>query len=315
MQRLGITRPSAPAGSAAARLAPADGHAAGNGHANGHAQAPAAAARTGVDPGDWKVLLAAVTTRLQQIGATAGATNRQACRALLECAQALEQLHATLVDEAGGQRQLQLELFDLRMALAMASSTVADLRDGERRARHDAQHDALTGLPNRRHFRDRLQQALATPSRAGTTLAVLYIDLDEFKPINDLHGHATGDELLRIVASRLARAVRAEDMVSRLGGDEFACLIADMPDPAGLEMLARKLIEIVAAPVALGPLELRVCPSIGIAVSPDDAVAADALLRRADAAMYRAKRTRTGLARFDLLVDDPERISVPSERA
>ncbi|WP_298829591.1 GGDEF domain-containing protein [uncultured Piscinibacter sp.] len=287
----------------------------GNGNGHDHGAAPAAAGRYGVALSDWQALLDAVTARLQHIGGTASGADAQAAGALLECAQALGQLHATLATQDGRRRRLELELFDARMALTLAQSTLADLRDGERRARHEAQHDALTALPNRQHFREHLQEALATPARRRATLAVLYIDLDDFKPVNDLHGHATGDELLRIVATRLARAVRAEDMVSRLGGDEFACLIADMPDPAGLDALARKLIAIVSEPVTLGTLELRVQPSIGIAVSPLDASSADALLRRADAAMYRAKRTKTGVARFDLLIDDPNLISVPSEPA
>lgn len=286
-----------------------------NGNGHGPGQAAAAAGPAGVALADWRTLLDAVTARLQQIGGTASGMHAQAAGALLECAQALGQLHATLATEDGRRHRLELELFDARMALALAQSALDGLRDGERRARHEAQHDALTALPNRAHFRERLQQALTAPARQRATLAVLYIDLDDFKPVNDLHGHATGDELLRIVATRLARAVRAEDMVSRLGGDEFACLIADMPDPAGLDALARKLIEIVSAPVTLGTLELRVRPSIGIAVSPMDASSADALLRRADAAMYRAKRTKTGVARFDLLIDDPNRVSVPSEPA
>jgi diguanylate cyclase len=309
MHTHGLSRSFAVVGPPAAVPAPADGI--GNGLGRPHASAGPA----GVVLADRHSLLAAVAARLQQIGSTATGANLSAAADLLECAQALGQLHATLATEDGRLHRLELELFDARMALALAESALAGVRDGERRARHEAQHDALTSLPNRQHFRERLQQALAAPSSQRATLAVLYIDLDDFKPVNDLHGHATGGELLRIIATRLTRALRAEDMVSRLGGDEFACLVADMPDPAGLDALARKLIAIVSAPVRLGALDLRVRPSIGIAVSPLDADGADALLSRADAAMYRAKRTKTGVARFDLLIDDPNRISVPSEPA
>lgn len=315
MNTPGLKRPLAVVSPPASMSTPANGtgHGPGNGH--GREQAAAGAGPAAVALADWQVMLDAVTARLQQIGGTARGVHAQAAGALLECARALGQLHTMLATEDGRRHRLELELFDAQVALAKARSALDGLRDGERRARHDAQHDALTALPNRAHFRERLQHALAGPSRERATMAVLYIDLDDFKPVNDLHGHATGDELLRIVATRLARAVRAEDMVSRLGGDEFACLIADMPDPAGLEALARKLIEIVAAPVTLGTLELRVQPSIGIAVSPMTAIGADALLRRADAAMYRAKRTKAGVARFDLLIDDPNRVSVPSAPA
>lgn len=274
----------------------------GNGHAHG-------------DQADWKELLDAVTVRLQEIRGEVDGSHREASASLLACAEALDQVHAILLGEAGSQRQLQFELFDLRMGLAKANSALAGMRREARLARHEAEHDALTRLPNRHHFRDRLQKALDPSSGPRGSLAVLYLDLDDFKPVNDLHGHAVGDELLRIVATRLARAVRAEDMVSRLGGDEFACLLADLPDPPGLDSLARKLVDIIAAPVALGGLELRVHPSIGIAVSPQDASSADTLLRCADAAMYRAKRTRTGVARFDPMIDDPNRVSIPSTDA
>ncbi len=283
----------------------------GNGNGHDHGPARAAAGPAGAAPADWQALLAAVTARLQQFGSAASSMGPPGTDALLECAQALGQLHAALAAEDRHRHRLERELLDARMALALAESALDGLRDRERRARHEAQHDALTALPNRQHFRERLQQAMAASAEQPATLAVLYIDLDDFKPVNDLHGHAAGDELLRIVATRLTRAVRAKDMISRLGGDEFACLIADMPDPAGLDALAWKLNDIVSAPITLGALELRVRPSIGIAVSPLDASTADVLLRRADAAMYRAKRTKMGVARFDRLIDDPDRVRVP----
>lgn len=304
MQTHGAPPVLAVVGRASAPPGPAPSNADGNGLDDG--QGPAAGGEAAAPGADWQARLGSVATRLADIGSAASAANLQTAGALMECVEALGQLHAALVADDDRRHRLERELRDARMALA-------GLRDGERRARHEALHDALTSLPNRQHFRDRLQQALATPSGPNVSLAVLYIDLDDFKPVNDQHGHATGDELLRIVATRLMRAVRAEDMASRLGGDEFACLIADMPDPAGLEALARKLIAVVSAPVTLGALELQVQPSIGIAVSPLDASSADGLLRRADAAMYRAKRTKTGVARFDLLIDDPNRVSAPSE--
>jgi diguanylate cyclase len=125
---------------------------------------------------------------------------------------------------------------------------------------------------------------------------VLYLDLDDFKPINDLHGHAGGDEVLRIVAMRLTRAVRAGDVISRLGGDEFACLVADRLDREQLTRLARKLFDAVSAPLMVVELRLTVTPSIGIATHQGDAARPDGLVRRADAAMYRAKRTQCGIA-------------------
>ena len=183
----------------------------------------------------------------------------------------------------------------------LSRAELAGTRDGERRARHLALHDGLTSLPNRRFFRERLDHALSQVAPQRPAIAVLYLDLDGFKPINDAHGHATGDELLKIVAARLARAVRAGDMVGRLGGDEFACLLADSLNREQLTQLANKLVDAVSAPLQVGPLKLTVRPSIGIAICPTDGITAEALLNSADAAMYRAKRHNCGFAFFDQL--------------
>lgn len=215
---------------------------------------------------------------------------------VLDCVDALDQLHAELRQELGRRQLLELEVFDAQAALAQARAELAGTQAGERQARHLAAHDALTSLPNRSRFSERLEQALGPQRPVHGRVAVLYIDLDGFKPINDEHGHAVGDEVLRIVAMRMTRAVRADDMVSRLGGDEFACLVTDRLDRAQLVRLAGKLFDAIAAPLSLGDLRVAVSPSIGIAVCPDDGDAAADLLRRADAAMYRAKRMRSGFA-------------------
>ncbi|QPF74519.1 GGDEF domain-containing protein [Roseateles sp. DAIF2] len=172
---------------------------------------------------------------------------------------------------------------------------MACTQDGERRARHLALHDALTALPNRRFFIERLTHATAL-LEAGepARLAVIYLDLDDFKPVNDAYGHDIGDEMLKVVARRLDRRVRSEDMVSRLGGDEFACLRCGPVSRPELSRLARKLYETIAAPMQIGNLRLRVRPSIGIAVHPADGSTAATLMRSADAAMYAAKRSRAG---------------------
>ena len=222
---------------------------------------------------------------------------------VLECVAALDRLHAALADEFGRRRRLEEELLDVRAALAGARAELVGTRAGERRARHLSLHDGLTSLPNRAFFRQRLDEALARsrPNRSG--VAVMYLDLDGFKAINDAHGHEAGDELLRIVAARLARAVRAEDVVGRLGGDEFACVLEGVPDREQLSHLACKLYDAVSAPFKIGGLELVVRASIGIALFPTDGVTADALLESADAAMYRAKRQRTGYGFCDRAAD------------
>jgi diguanylate cyclase (GGDEF)-like protein len=236
---------------------------------------------------DWDVPFGVLEARL---GSMAGEP---------ECMVALDQLRTALAHELGRCQQLELAVFDAQTALAQLRVDLAGTRAGERRARHLAMHDGLTSLPNRSFFRQQLGLALAHLEPRRPAFAVLYLDLDGFKPINDTHGHTIGDELLRIVAARLSQAVRAEDMVSRVGGDEFACLMADLRDREQLSRLAVKLVDAVSAPLMIGRLKLSVRPSIGIAVCPNDGTTADALLEKADAAMYRAKRHRTGYAFVD----------------
>ena len=196
-----------------------------------------------------------------------------------------------------------MEVFDAQAALAQARAELAGTQAQESRARHLALHDELTQLPNRSFFRERMEHALAQREQQGQSLALLTLDLDGFKLINDAHGHDTGDAVLRIVAARLARAVRATDMVSRLGGDEFACLMANLHSRDQLSRLACKLFDAVSAPLKTGKLTFNVCPSIGIAIGPSDGVTAEALLESADGAMVRAKRQQTVYAFFDRRVD------------
>jgi len=167
----------------------------------------------------------------------------------------------------------------------------AELQAEHARFERLATHDALTELPNRRLFLDRLGQALAGAGRQGRRLALLFIDLDGFKLVNDGHGHDMGDALLRQVAVRMAASLRAEDTVARLGGDEFGALLVEVEQVNDAVVVARKLLAAVeGAPAALG-LANHVGASIGVALFPDDGIDADALLRAADDAMYRVKAT------------------------
>jgi len=260
--------------------------------------------------GDWAVLLDAVKARLRlSVGERAAHealpelldTEGRVQVSVLECVEALDQLQLTLSYELDRRQRLEQEVFDAHAALAQARAELAGTQAGERHARHLALHDGLTLLPNRRYFRERLEHALAHLDLAEPGLAVLYLDLDGFKPINDCHGHDVGDELLRIVATRLNRVVRSEDMVSRLGGDEFACLRAGRIPREQLALLAGKLFEAVAAPLKIGQLVLSIHPSIGVATYPEDGITAAALLKSADAAMYCAKRLRSRYAFRDQL--------------
>lgn len=259
-----------------------------------------------VPGGDCEDLFSAVKAGLlrlmvdERLAATPeGPVHEEASRVragVLSCVAALDHLHTMLHHELGQRRQLERKVSDAQAALARARAELAGTQLGERRARHLALHDGLTSLPNRRCFLERLDQALVHVKRERSALAVLYLDLDDFKLVNDAHGHVAGDELLRIVAARLARAVRAGDMMSRLGGDEFACLVADVHTRAQLDHLAHKLVDVVSAPLTINSLTLSVRPSIGIATYPTGGATAEALLQSADDAMYRAKRLQTGFA-------------------
>lgn len=164
-----------------------------------------------------------------------------------------------------------------------------------------ARHDALTGLPNRRVFAEILDKAVARAARGSVGYAVLIVDLDRFKPVNDVHGHAAGDEVLREIASRLGSLTRGSDTVARLGGDEFGlvvdCLTPDEPTTAATA-LAERIIASVEKPIRVGDLSVEVGASIGIAIGPTDGADPETLLRAADMAMYRAKEEGRGLYRL-----------------
>jgi diguanylate cyclase (GGDEF)-like protein len=155
-------------------------------------------------------------------------------------------------------------------------------------AQHRANHDMLTGLANRALFDEILSHQLAICRRTDRDLAIVYIDLDGFKPVNDAHGHATGDEMLCMVAARLKDAIRESDLAARLGGDEFALILVHT-GLAAAQALALKVTDSLAQPYSIGPLTLRISASIGIACYPESGTASEALWLRADEAMYKAK--------------------------
>ena len=170
--------------------------------------------------------------------------------------------------------------------------TIIDITDRKRaqeQVEYQAYHDSLTALPNRLLFRDRITVALAHARRAGRLSAVMFLDLDQFKLVNDTLGHTVGDRLLQAIGARLVTCVRGEDTVARMGGDEFTILLAEMSDRRGASLVAQKVLEAVRHPVTIDEHELYVTTSIGIAVFPDEGIDAEALLKNADRAMYRAK--------------------------
>ena len=169
-------------------------------------------------------------------------------------------------------------------------SDITDRKRMEEETRHLAHHDPLTGLPNRVLFMDRLAQALAANRRQHAEFALMFLDLDHFKAINDSHGHEAGDAVLQEVAARLSRCVRGVDTVSRLGGDEFVVLLTDIGGVDQAAHVASTVMQSVARPVQTGGREITLSVSIGIAICPSDGQDARTLLRHADVAMYHAKQ-------------------------
>jgi len=167
-------------------------------------------------------------------------------------------------------------------------------------ARHAAFHDPLTGLPNRVLFNDRLEHGLEQAKRHARTLAVMFVDLDEFKAINDSHGHDIGDGVLKMIADRLKENARGDDTVSRHGGDEFLYLLMEIGDAADITLLVQKIIQAVQVPcdVSAGErvVNLAIKASVGIALFPKDGTTAEMLIQNADKAMYQAKRDKSGYA-------------------
>ncbi len=166
---------------------------------------------------------------------------------------------------------------------------LTDLATARQREHYLAMHDALTGLPNRSAFLDQLRRTLHYATRHGKQLAVLFLDLDRFKSINDTLGHPVGDDLLKVIADRLTHSLRQSDLVARFGGDEFLIALPDVARDHDAARVAQKLSEVLAKPCELEGREYRVSASIGIALFPRDGADADMLIRNADTAMYHAK--------------------------
>lgn len=283
---------------------------------------PMAARRDARDPGDaasqdttrlesgwcdWGLLLNAVSQRLrtfvEPFPAPSGAGGQDAQArtqaGVLECAAALDQLHALLTRQTVAQRQLEEEMNRTRAALARARSELAGTAAATRLERHQALHDGLTALPNLHCLQERLETVVARASGPPVTLTLLHIALDGLPAVNDIHGHRTGDELLRIVAARLSRATRANDLVCRIGGGDFACLLTENIQHDDLQRLAAKLFDTVAAPVLIDSLRLAAHPSMGIASCTARSEGGAALLEEAHRALSLAKEHRSARAFFN----------------
>jgi len=212
-------------------------------------------------------------------------------------------------------RELDTRVAERTKELALTNSQLQDEVQERRRAQaqlaHLAHHDPLTDLPNRLLFADHLQRSIARAERGRHRLALLFIDLDRFKEVNDTLGHAMGDELLIEVARRLAGGLRGSDLLARLGGDEFVCILEGIDTPQEAGRVADKLIARIAEPLMLHDNEIRVSASIGISLYPGDGVDTDNLLRAADTAMYEAKKHGRNAYHFY----EPEMTQYARERA
>ena len=218
-----------------------------------------------------------------------------------------------------GWRPHSSELEQITRLLQQAQQRMAGLI-GELDARHNALHqmamyDALTGLPNRRMVEEIFLRAAAQARRQGRPMALLFIDLDRFKEVNDQHGHPAGDELLKVVAKRLQEALRRADLIGRLAGDEFVALLPESPDSQSLSHTALRIIHAIEQPVPLdgGRIRCDISASIGIARFPAHGDQLQTLLEHADQAMYRAKSQ--GRGRFALYQGAREAVAAPSPAA
>jgi diguanylate cyclase (GGDEF)-like protein/PAS domain S-box-containing protein len=215
---------------------------------------------------------------------------------------------STVIDKAGQRVAVEFIVRTmLRNGERMRMTIVRDIRDrqsAQARIHHLAHHDALTGLPNRMSFMDQLQQHMAAAESEGTRLALLFIDLDHFKRVNDSLGHLVGDTLLRTVSARILASLRTTDLVARFGGDEFMVLLHGGPSQEhqhhDVDEVARKLLAAIEVPVNAEGRPISVTPSIGVAFFPGDASTPDELIKNADSAMYLAKsRGRANHQCFD----------------
>lgn len=201
----------------------------------------------------------------------------------------LKLVNVKLAEEMAERMVIESELANTKTDLAEVRDDLSKAQVKTEEAQQIALKDALTGLPNRVSFEQGLDHGLIQAKRHGWGLAVLFIDIDKFKSINDYYGHDLGDQVLLMVADRLQSFVRGEDLVSRWGGDEFVCLLFEVNQEADVTRLAEKMVDRIAETCEFNGVSLSIRASIGIAIYPADGETADILFKNADIAMYQAK--------------------------
>ena len=217
---------------------------------------------------------------------------------LAKAADDLKQVNAELTKEVAKRVSFESELADTKIDLAEARDDLSKSQVKEEETRQITLHDTLTGLPNRVLFEQRLEHGLIQAKRRDWKLAVLFIDIDKFKSINDSYGHDLGDKVLLMLANRLQSSVREEDMVCRWGGDEFMCLLLDVKQEANTARLAENMVNRITEAFEINGTVLSIRPSIGVAIYPADGETADILFKNADTAMYKAKGTEKRVVLF-----------------
>jgi diguanylate cyclase (GGDEF)-like protein len=186
------------------------------------------------------------------------------------------------------QRELERQV---ALRTAELEQKTVELKQSQQKLEHMAYTDSLTGLPNRRMFTEHFRRLLALKRRQQGTFALLLMDFDDFKSINDTYGHDAGDAVLKEMANRMSALVRESDCLARLGGDEYGLILGQSPDAEATEMVCQKIIESFAEPILFRGAELRTSPSIGVALYPADGKTQDKLYKTADLALYDAKRS------------------------
>lgn len=219
------------------------------------------------------------------------AQNEEAEKKVIKAAEDLQQVNAELTKQVTERIDIESELRETQNDLLEVRADLSKSQEKEKDALHIALHDPLTGLPNRLLLEQYLDHGLTQSRRYGHKLALMFIDLDKFKSINDSYGHEIGDRVLITVAKRLQAFVRGEDVVSRWGGDEFVCILSNINLESDVISLAEKMVDRIAEPCEFDGIVLSVSATIGIAICPRDGETAEILFKQVDRAMYRSKGT------------------------
>jgi diguanylate cyclase len=224
--------------------------------------------------------------------------NKEVEYKVAKAADDLHQVNTELAKEVAERLLIETELSDMKSDLADVRDDLSKSHAKEKESRKVSLHDALTGLPNRVLFKERLEHGLIQAKRHGWKLAVLFMDVDKFKNMNDSYGHDLGDKVLLTVAERLQSVTRREDTVGRWGGDEFVCLLLEVKQEADVARLAVVIVEQISGAFNFKGTVLSITVSIGIAIYPADGETADVLIKNADTAMYKAKGTKRRVVLF-----------------